>query len=677
MNVILVFVTALSVQISLTKADDKPTYIYQNCPSTNFTPNSAYQSNLNLLLSTLRSNATRGSSDKFSKGFYNTTTGHEPNKVYGLFLCRGDFGAETCQNCVSVATSDTAQLCPFGKENTIGYEECLLRYSNISFFSVLDTSFRLSQWNVENSPSRSFDQFVWNSMNETVNQALSTTKMFATVKKNYTASQTLYSLVQCTPDLSRDDCSSCLRLAISPLNGCCSIKIGGRVMYPSCNFRYELYQFYNDTSNGTLPPVFFYPPSPGSLTSSRGGKGKKATWIAIGTITPTITLFILLGSFFWCRRRRNKAKKAIKKQELYTREGRIGDDESNDTLGGEAQGESHQEFPIFPLGLALEATNHFSHENKLGEGGFGPVYKGILADGKEIAVKRLSRSSGQGRQEFKNEVTLIAKLQHKNLVRLLGCCLDGNELLLIYEYMPNKSLDLFLFDSTRGAQLDWNRRICIINGIARGLLYLHEDSRLRIIHRDLKTSNILLDHEMNPKISDFGMARIFGGNQNEANTNRVVGTYGYMAPEYAMEGVFSIKSDVFSFGVLLEIVSGKRNSGFYLSEDGHSLLTYTWKLWCEGEALELMDPVLKQSCVGAELLKYIHIGLLCVQEDPARRPSMSSVVVMLASDTITLPPPTQPAFSVGRMVASSGPFFSSDSKFCSINEITLSSVYPR
>ncbi|ESR46459.1 hypothetical protein CICLE_v100005812mg, partial [Citrus x clementina] len=394
MQVIFVFVTGLSLQISLTRAYDKPTYIYHNCPRTNFTPNSAYQSNLNLLLSTLRSNATRGSSDKFSKGFYNTTTGHEPNKVYGLFLCRGDFGTETCQNCVSVATSYTAQLCPFGKENTIEYEECLLRYSNISFFSVLDTSFRLSLWNVENSPSRSFDQFVWNSMNEAVNQALSTTKMFATVKKNYTASQTLYSLVQCTPDLSRDDCSRCLRLAISPLDGCCSIKIGGRVMYPSCNFRYELYQFYNDTSNGTLPPVFFSPPSPGSVTSSKD---------------------------------------------------RIGDDESNDTLGGEAQGESHQEFPIFPLGLALEATNHFSRENKLGEGGFGPVYKGILADGKEIAVKRLSRSSGQGLQEFKNEVTLIAKLQHKNLVRLLGCCLDGNELLLIYEYMPNKSLDLFLF----------------------------------------------------------------------------------------------------------------------------------------------------------------------------------------------------------------------------------------
>ncbi|KAH9688789.1 cysteine-rich receptor-like protein kinase 8 [Citrus sinensis] len=587
MQVIFVFVTALSLQISLTRADDKPTYIYHNCPSTNFTPNSAYQSNLNLLLSTLRSNATRGSSDKFSKGFYNTTAGHEPNKVYGLFLCRGDLGTENCQSCVNFATSETAQLCPFGKEYIIGYEECLLRYSNISFFSAVDTSFRLSQWNAENSPGRLFDQLVWNLMNEAVNQALSTTKMFTTVKKNYTASQTLYSLVQCTPDLSRDDCSRCLRLAISPLDGCCSIKIGGRVRYPSCNFRYELYQFYNDTSIGTLLPAVFSPPSPGSVTSS-------------------------------------KAKKATKQQELYTREGRIGDDYSNDTLSGEAPGESHQEFPIFPLGLALEATNHFSHENKLGEGGFGPVYKGILADGKEIAVKRLSRSSGQGLQEFKNEVTLIAKLQHKNLVRLLGCCLDGNELLLIYEYMPNKSLDLFLFDSTKGAQLDWKRRISIINGIARGLLYLHEDSRLRVIHRDLKTSNVLLDHEMNPKISDFGMARIFSGNQNEANTNRV-----------------------------------------------------TWKLWCKGEALELMDPVLKHTCVGAELLKCIHIGLLCVQEDPARRPNMSSVVVTLASDTVTLPPPTQPAFSVDRIAGKSGQSSSSGSNSCSFSEITLSNVYPR
>ncbi|KAL5976136.1 hypothetical protein ACLOJK_020466, partial [Asimina triloba] len=192
------------------------------------------------------------------------------------------------------------------------------------------------------------------------------------------------------------------------------------------------------------------------------------------------------------------------------------------------------ELPLFDLKIIAAATNNFSRENELGEGGFGPVYKGTLMNGQEIAVKRLSRKSGQGSTEFRNEVTLIAKLQHRNLVRILGCCIEGGEKMLIYEYMRNKSLDSFIFervlinrsaaDETRRTLLDWNRRFQIIMGIARGVLYLHEDSRLRIIHRDLKASNILLDDEMNPRISDFGMARIFGGNQTQVNTNRVVGT---------------------------------------------------------------------------------------------------------------------------------------------------------
>ncbi|XP_037492209.1 G-type lectin S-receptor-like serine/threonine-protein kinase SD1-1, partial [Jatropha curcas] len=258
------------------------------------------------------------------------------------------------------------------------------------------------------------------------------------------------------------------------------------------------------------------------------------------------------------------------------------------------------ELPIFDLPTIAKATDNFSSINKLGQGGFGPVYKGTLTNGQEIAVKRLSKSSGQGLTEFKNEVILIAKLQHRNLVKLLGCCIEKDEKMLIYEFMPNKSLDFFIFDQMRSNFLDWKKRFHIIEGVARGLVYLHQDSRLRIIHRDLKASNVLLDKDMNPKISDFGLARIFGGDQTEANTNRVAGTYGYMSPEYAVDGLFSMKSDVFSFGVLiLEIVSGKKNRGFFHQEHNHNLLGHAWKLWIEERSMELVDRKLNSESTKA------------------------------------------------------------------------------
>ncbi|KAL8509999.1 hypothetical protein ACS0TY_017000 [Phlomoides rotata] len=308
------------------------------------------------------------------------------------------------------------------------------------------------------------------------------------------------------------------------------------------------------------------------------------------------------------------------------------------------------DLPFFSLSAIMQATNNFSSNNKLGEGGFGPVYKGMLEDGQQIAVKRLSKTSSQGVDELKNEVILIAKLQHRNLVRTLGCCAEGEENMLIYEYMPNSSLDLILFDETKSMLLDWQKRFHIINGIAKGLLYLHQDSRLRIIHRDLKTSNILLDADMNPKISDFGLARSFGGNQTEDKTRRVVGTYGYMSPEYAIDGLFSIKSDVFSFGVLvLEIVSGKRNRGFSLNEHYLNLLGHAWTLYTEGIACDLVDPCLGETFDLSQVMQSIHVGLLCVQKSPEDRPNMSSVVFMLGND-VALPQAKQPGFFTERDV---------------------------
>ncbi|XP_062009544.1 G-type lectin S-receptor-like serine/threonine-protein kinase At4g03230 isoform X2 [Rosa rugosa] len=389
--------------------------------------------------------------------------------------------------------------------------------------------------------------------------------------------------------------------------------------------------------------------------------------IIVAVLISMILLACITSIYIWRRKMTRKQGKVDQiSRAQFDSERRV--KELIDTSEFNEEDEKGIDVPSFDLQSILEATDNFSDANKLGQGGYGPVYKGKFFGDQEIAVKRLSKVSGQGLQEFRNEVVLIAKLQHRNLVRLRGYCMKGEEKILLYEYMPNKSLDSFIFDHTQDVFLNWEMRFNIILGIARGLLYLHQDSRLRIIHRDLKTSNVLLDEEMNPKISDFGLARIVGGKETEANTNTVVGTYGYMSPEYALDGTFSVKSDVFSFGVvLLEIISGKKNAGFFQSKQTFSLLGYAWELWTEDKVLDLMDKNLEESCNGSEFMKCVNVGLLCVQEDPVDRPTMSHVITLLDSETAIPATPKQPAFFIRRGNSSTA---SSSTKPETISEIS-------
>ncbi|XP_062014689.1 probable LRR receptor-like serine/threonine-protein kinase At1g07650 [Rosa rugosa] len=280
------------------------------------------------------------------------------------------------------------------------------------------------------------------------------------------------------------------------------------------------------------------------------------------------------------------------------------------------------------------ATNNFDAANKLGEGGFGAVYKGELLDGSFIAVKQLSSKSKQGNREFVNEIGMMSALQHPNLVKLYGCCTEGNQLLLVYEYMENNSLSHTLFGLEEGLlKLDWPTRQKICVGIAKGLAFLH-DGTLKIVHRDIKTTNVLLDRDLNAKIADFGLAKLDEEEHTHIST-RVAGTIGYMAPEYALWGYLTDKADVYSFGVVaLELVSGKNNIKYRPNENFVCLLDWALVLQQKGNLMELVDPKLNAGFNKEEALRMIKVALLCANSSPALRPTMSEVVSMLEGRTV-------------------------------------------
>eukprot|EP01018_Ginkgo_biloba_P008790 Gb_24391 [translate_table: standard] len=402
----------------------------------------------------------------------------------------------------------------------------------------------------------------------------------------------IYGFAQCWKTLSKSLCRDCLLNASAKILAC-SPSLEGRALNAGCYMHYSTLPFaLNQTSE---------------LAPSADKNGSKLP-IVLGTIIPTV-LLVLLGVILvlW-------KKKLI----LHSTD----TEEPAEILKAMSNSELN-----FRYETLQSATRNFNPTNKLGEGGFGSVHKGTLPDGREIAVKRLLFNTKQGIHEFLNEVNLISRVQHKNLVKLLGCSAQGSERLLVYEYHPNKGLDQFIFE------------------IAGGLAYLHEESEIRIIHRDIKASNILLDKNYKPKIADFGLARYFADDQSHIST-RVAGSLGYMAPEYIVHGLLTEKADIFSFGVLvLEIISGRKNNQFIMSDDMQSdLLPLMWRHFREETISIMIDLNLEEIKEKEEALRVVQVALLCTQASATLRPPMTNVVQTLTNKNQKLPVPTEPPF---------------------------------
>ncbi|GMY26273.1 cysteine-rich receptor-like protein kinase 2 [Fagus crenata] len=546
-----------------------------------------------------------------ASGFGVAVTGSGPDANYGLAQCYGDLSLLDCVLCYAEARTVLPKCYPYNS-GRIYLDGCFMRSENYSFYHEYTGP---NDRSVCGNTTRKNSTF-----GESVKQAVSRAIVAAPNQKGYATTQEAvpgtvndpaYVLADCWRNLNASSCKACLENASTSILECLPWS-EGRALNTGCFMRYSDKDFLN---------------------KERGGSSRGTTIVVVVSVVSSVVLLALgiaIGIYIWKHRNIQKKRRGSNDAEKLVK-----------TL--------HDSSLNFKYSTLEKATGAFDDANKLGQGGFGTVYKGALPDGREIAVKRLFFNNRHRAADFYNEVNIISSAEHKNLVRLLGCSCSGPESLLVYEFLPNKSLDRFIFDSNRGKALNWEKRYEIIVGTAEGLVYLHEKCKIRIIHRDIKASNILLDSRLRAKIADFGLARSFQEDQSHIST-AIAGTLGYMAPEYLAHGQLTEKADVYSFGVLLlEIVMGRQNNRGKTSEYSDSLITTTWKHFQSGTVEQLFDPNLMlhnhyNGYVKNEILRVVHIGLLCTQEIQSLRPTMSKALQMLTKKDDHLPAPTNPPF---------------------------------
>ncbi|KAL2547144.1 Cysteine-rich receptor-like protein kinase 3 [Forsythia ovata] len=532
------------------------------------------------------------------------------NTVYAFVECMKDLSENDCNLCFAQIKTQILRCLPFQrliKGGRLFYDGCYLRYDDYMFF---------------NESLSYFDRVVCGVADFGGNQSLFRESVEDLVRnmslegpKNdgfftgfvNTGNFTVYGLAQCWEFVNGSDCGTCLKNSVENLSSC-TPKTEGRILNAGCYLRYSTTRFYNNSGTD----------------ESNGNGGSSHRWTTILASICGAVAFLLFAatvSFFM-------RKKMLRQRREKKRLGAMLDTVNKSKLN-------------FPYETLEKATNYFHESNKLGQGGSGSVYKGILPGGQIVAIKRLFFNTTQWVDHFFNEVNLISGIDHKNLVKLLGSSITGPESLLVYEYVTNQSLHDYLFVRKDVPQLSWEERFKIILGIAEGLAYLHEESKLRIIHRDIKLSNILLDEDFTPKIADFGLARLFPEDKTHIST-AVAGTLGYMAPEYVVRGKLTEKADVYSFGVLvIEVVCGTKIYAF--SQNSHSILQKVWNLYGAGKLSEAVDPSLENKFQEDEASRVLQIGLICVQASAELRPSMSIVVKML-TENHEIPQSTQPPF---------------------------------